>query len=476
MPGIILGDRLRSSTGKAELDEIILAPALDQGGDGKPRRIEFNGDEHLLTIGPTRSGKGRRLLTPNLVLDTDRSVVVIDPKGELAKWTWTHRKGSGNEVLALDPFGLLEEMPEVGALSTGFNPLRWLDPSGTGSVDFVDDCTSIAEAICPVESHHDPIWDEAGQDLIAGLIMYHRLIDRDSSLADVRANFSRTTDQWRDLVIGDEHTGLTREGRPCVLKASIDHDCPVLLVKLGEFADMQPEDRMLQSIIRTAKTKTRFLDSPQIAADLTKPGIDFRDLKTKPMTVYLVLPPKQLITHAKWLRLAVTGAIEALRKTERNKNRPDVLFMLDEFPQLRRMQAVETGVQLNAGYGIKFWIVVQNITQLQGIYSDNWETFTSAGALTSYAPRDPTTSEYLSKLCGERTIDVVGDSLGRGERTISVNRQRRENIMPHQFRQMRKGMMFVRLPSDRQGERLYITDAKDFMDRDDIPKAVKALS
>jgi len=174
-------------------------------------------------------------------------------------------------------------------------------------------------------------------------------------------------------------------------------------------------------------------------------------------------------------RLVISGAIEALRKS-RIGNGPDVLFMLDEFPQLGHMQTVETGVQLNAGYGIKFWIVVQNLTQLKQHYRENWETFFSAGAVTAYAPRDPTTSQELAKLSGERTIEVPSyGSSTDGKQSYSVNFQRRENIMPHEFRQMSKGRMFVRVPSDMHGERLYITHAPDFTELPDIPADVKAL-
>jgi hypothetical protein len=43
-------------------------------------------------------------------------------------------------------------------------------------------------------------------------------------------------------------------------------------------------------------------------------------------------------------------------------------------------------------------------------------------------------------------------------RSVSVGRQRRENIMPHQFEQLGKVRMFVRLPSDRYGVARYIAE------------------
>lgn len=470
MAEIDLGIPLQAKNGGSELDEIIMDPVPMRKPDGSHYRVKFDGPEHILTIGPTRSGKGRRLLAPELIYDTDRSIIVVDPKGELAKWTAAHRAQFG-EVYAVDPFGVLPaaglELP-----SSGYNPMRWLDPT---SEEFIDDATVIAEAICPVESQREPHFEQGAQEIVSGLILYHRLVNPEARLGDIRQDLGRTPAAWRDLLLGDDQ-GQTREGRPCVFMVADEREMPALWTKLGELAAISPEDRELNGFIRSAKTQTRFLDSPPVARDLARPGVDFGALKQEPATVYLVLPPLRLVTHAKWLRLVIAGAIEALRKAADRKGQPDTLIILDEFPQLGRMQSVETGVQLNAGYGIKFWIVVQNITQLQGLYEDNWETFTSAGALTAYGPRDPTTSEYLAKLSGERTIDVLGESRDhQGRHSSSISRQRRENVMPHQFEQLGKGRMFVRLPSDRHGVARYITEVADFTERDDVPSAVRDM-
>src|SRR5258708_33458164 len=111
MRGIYLGDRLRSKSGKQDLGEIMRDGVEEREPGGSVRTIEFQGPEPILTIGPTRSGKGRRLLAPNLIYDTDRSILVVDPKGELAQWTADHRARQGSEVVALDPFGVLANDP-----------------------------------------------------------------------------------------------------------------------------------------------------------------------------------------------------------------------------------------------------------------------------------------------------------------------------------------------------------------------------
>ena len=54
-------------------------------GDGKPGSLlRYAGSAHLLTIAPTRSGKGVGTVLPNL-LTAPRPVVCVDPKGENAR-------------------------------------------------------------------------------------------------------------------------------------------------------------------------------------------------------------------------------------------------------------------------------------------------------------------------------------------------------------------------------------------------------
>ena len=55
------------------------------GRDGKTGKLlRYDGPAHLLTMAPTRTGKGVGTIIPNL-LTADRSVICIDPKGENAK-------------------------------------------------------------------------------------------------------------------------------------------------------------------------------------------------------------------------------------------------------------------------------------------------------------------------------------------------------------------------------------------------------
>jgi len=410
--------------------------------------LEFPGDEHVLTIGPTRSGKGRRLLVPNLVAHPEISMLVVDPKGELAGWTARHRAAHGSEVIILDPFAALAGDGRVPHTDIGFNPLRMIDPA---SPDFVDDATGLAEALVQVEGR-EPHWSASAQDLVAGLIMQVRAeAGMAGTLRDVRTVMSIS---------------------PSVFELAVEAACganlhPAIPAKLLKFTEASG-NKELQSVISTAQTQTRFLDSPQIQASLAKPGFDFAALKQRPMTVYLVLPPARLTTHAKWLRLIIDSAIRALQRSPRNRVRPDVLFILDEFPQLGRLESVETSMALNAGYGIKIWAVVQHLNQLVAEYGSNWETFFSGGVINAFAPRDVFTSKKLEELSGFQMIERPGHSVtDEGNVTVSMNLEKREVIMAQELRAMPRGQLISFVPTD-AGQKMIFTHARDFSELADV--------
>ena len=80
------------------------------GKDGGGNWIGPADYPHVMTIAGTRAGKSSTCLKPNLLL-WPSSVLCIDPKGELAEMSATHRAAMGQNVFVLDPFG--EDPPFV---------------------------------------------------------------------------------------------------------------------------------------------------------------------------------------------------------------------------------------------------------------------------------------------------------------------------------------------------------------------------
>ena len=77
---------------------IILGRHYDDETQRVGGKIVYEGERHLLLFGPNGTGKGTRFLIPNLLSIKDRSILVIDPKGELAAVTAAYRRTAGDDV------------------------------------------------------------------------------------------------------------------------------------------------------------------------------------------------------------------------------------------------------------------------------------------------------------------------------------------------------------------------------------------
>ena len=346
----------------------------------------FDGATGLVTVGPPGSGKTTGLFIPNLA-GLNRSILIIDPKGELAEKT-AKRRAKFGPVVVLDPFGKLAGR----AVSAGFNPLAGLDPA---SKTFVPDAMHLAEGLVRIQGN-DPHWTEGGQDFVAALIMFIRI--KYGAAANLRMLRKLLT---QPCLNGD---GLNR-----TLAEMLNHKFSPIQQKAGRFA---VDSKEISSIISAAISQTRFLDTPSISDDLSKDsGFDFAEMRKKTVTVFLVLPLEEVAQHANWLRLIVAAALRSLMKNLGSNNRPPVLFLLDEFAQLGRLSEIENAMAAVRGLNIQIWPILQDLTQLQSIYGDRWETFLgTAGIITAFGPNDLTTAQYFSKRSGVTQVNITSTS------------------------------------------------------------------
>src|SRR3954464_3613834 len=267
--------------------------------NGKPGKLlRDNGPAHLLSLAPTRSGKGVGAIIPNL-LTADRSTVCTDPKGENARATY-HARSRFGPVHVLDPFGI------TGLPAAAYNPLDGLDPS---SLDLAEDAATIADALV-----HDPPgqvaeahWNEEAKALLTGLILYavcHEQPD-DRTLATVRDYLSLNPENFRGL-----------------LKLMQDSTAAGGLIARAANRHLSKADREAAGVLSSAQRHTHFLDSPRMGAVMARSDFRFAQLKDRTASVFLVLPPDRLGTYSRWLRLMVAQAITDMARSPRPTVRP----------------------------------------------------------------------------------------------------------------------------------------------------------
>ena len=359
--------------------------------------LGYTGDRHLLTVAPTRSGKGVSAIIPNLLTYTG-SAVVIDPKGENAMITAARRgqgsaaiPGLGQQVHVVDPWGI------TGLPAACFNPLDWLKPDDP---DISENAMMLADSIVIPGEGKDRFWDEEAKAILMGLLLYVALDDHERD--------TRSLARVRDIIVSGA------EAFNAVLEQMFENDNPIVSSTAARTASKAPELRA--SVMAALQSHTHFLDSPRIRASLAKSDFRFEDVKAAPTTVYLVLPSDRLNTFGRWLRLLIQQAITVNARNIAQKPPRPILFLLDEMPALGRLAMVEQAYGLMAGFGMQLWGIVQDLSQLERIYEKGWETFIgNAGVLQYFGSRDQKTAEYFSKLCGVTTIEKtsISNSIAR---------------------------------------------------------------
>ena len=353
------------------------------------RTINYGGPRHGLTCAPTRSGKGACAIIPNL-LSLNRSIIVVDPKGQNAAVTAPFRSDMTNTFL-LNPFN------EHGLGTSRFNPLAHLhidDPN------VFADVASLSEALI-ITDGKDPHWPDSARNLVSVIIL-HLLATRGDEVA---------LPQIREI-LGLPQAALVKE-----VKAMMRSPYPFISELAGQFLENTDE---IKNIVSTARTQTKFLSDPLLAHPDTGvlTGDDFRikDFKKRVSTLYLILPARHMAAYARFLRLVIVSALDQLTSVTRGIN---TLFMLDEFKTLGHLSAIENAFSLAAGYNVQLWPFIQNLSQLRDVYGETaWMDFLSGcGFIQWFAPNDDFTAEYISKRIGDYTQFVQSSSKGTSEGT-----------------------------------------------------------
>jgi len=345
---------------------------------------------HVVTVAPTGSGKGIGAVIPNL-LDYPGSALVLDVKGENAAVTARARRELGHKVFVVDPFRVTKG--ETHAFNL-------LDRINTHDPECVSESAVLADCLVIPDPKGQAHFDESARTLLQGLILHVAGLDESRRhLPEVR----------RILTAGEEVLFET------LAEMAADEKAAFGLSARAANTIMGMPDRERGSVISTAQKSTAFMDDPRIAAAVSRSDFDLANIKAELMTVYMVLPANKIGPNARFVRCFIGSVIAAITSsTTQPAHR--VAFLLDEFGQLGYMKQIEDAVSLLRGYGLAFWVFIQDLSQLKGVYP-KWQTFLANSAKTFYGTDDYDTAKYVSDSLGKATIEYETENSGQNSGT-----------------------------------------------------------
>ena len=358
--------------------------------------LRHSGPEHVLAFAPTRSGKGVSLVLPTL-LSWPHSVVVYDPKGEA--WALTsgwRKKHAGQLALRFDPAS-----PDPGVAR--FNPLEEIR---VATATEVGDAQNVATILVdPDGKGLTDHWSKTSHALLSGAILHccyaiPREQGRPATLADVVELFSdpeRPIDEVLAHMLEYPHV----RGEPHPLVAQ---EARTMLNK---------EDREMSSVLSTAVSFLTLYRDPVVARNTSRSDFHIEDLMhhRDPLSVYLVVRPSDADRLRPLVRLIATQIVRRL--TERldfADGHPvahyahRLLLLLDEFASLKRLPAIEESLAYMGGYGIKAYLIVQDLQQLLAVYGREESLLGNCHIRIAFAPNKIETAELVSKMSGQQTV------------------------------------------------------------------------
>ncbi|MEM1061497.1 MAG: type IV secretory system conjugative DNA transfer family protein [Planctomycetota bacterium] len=369
--------------------------------DGRPHRWVEGGtpigvadDRHACTIAGSRAGKGRSALVTNLLTyPPTGGVLSIDPKGDNARLTARWRaEVLGQATGVIDPFDV--SGAETQPYRTGFNPLRMLTDGPRDLL--VPNANLIADALVVSAESKDPHWDNCARAMIgSGLCLHVATHPNYEGRRDLVTVWELAADL---MVLADGSEKTCR-----VEQEMIANDAAGGAVRAAARAFYDRRGGEFSSVMSTLRKNLDWVSYDQMRTVLRDDvSVDLRDLKRRPMALYVSLPAMRMHDLSGWFRLLVQLALAAC-ESEPKRGHVPVLLMLDEFHVLGRMTAIETAIAQIAGFSVKLWIVLQDIGQLKQY--QNYETFLgNTGVLQCFGNGDFATLEYISKQLGQAQV------------------------------------------------------------------------
>jgi type IV secretion system protein VirD4 len=426
--GIVIGERYRVDRDSVAAVSFRTEDPSTWGAGGKSPLLCFDGSfgsSHGIVFAGSGGFKTTSVTVPT-ALKWGGGLVVLDPSSEVAPMVSDHRRKAGRKVIILDP----------SASGVGFNALDWIGRHGsTKEEDIVAVATWIMTDNSRSASARDDFFRASAMQLLTALIadvcLSGHTDEEDQTLRRVRTNLSEPEPQLRARL-----TNIYEQSGSDFVKENV-----------SVFVNMTPET--FSGVYANAVKETHWLSYPNYAALVSGDSFSTDDLADGGTDIFIALDLKALEAHPGLARVVIGSLLNAIY----NRNgdvKGRALFLLDEVARLGYLRILETARDAGRKYGITLTMIFQSIGQMREAYGGRDATskwFESASWISFAAINDPDTADYISKRCGDTTVEVDQTNRSSGMKGSSRSRSRqltrRPLILPHEVLRMRADEQIV---------------------------------
>jgi type IV secretion system protein VirD4 len=443
---------LHGSASWAKLEDIKKAQLLDGkglyvGGYQSNKTIHHLRDDsntHLLAFAPTRSGKGVSLILPTLLTNHEKSFFCYDIKGENFALSAGWRKLAGNRIIKLEL---------ASSESHRYNPLDEIDYDSPTFIQDVQNLSQILTASGDPKKDQFDHWISKARNVLTGLIIYAK--EDPSRTANLYEIGNLLTDSEKDQEETIAH----------LLETTQHRDAKFIFTSLANTPEKERG-----SIISTLEKSFELFRDPIVRENTSTSDFTINDLVNgdEPCSLYFIVQPNDLDRLSTMVRVFVTQLLNKLicgmefeGGTSQQKNKHQLILMLDEFASMRYMPVVEEGLAFIAGYGVRAYLIVQDLDQIHKYYGRENGVIGNCHTQIAFAPNTNNTAEYLSKQLGKQTIirkKVSKTTGGKTSKNYSKEEVGRDLLTPDETRRLQ--MIDLENKSHKGGETLIMQSGK----------------
>lgn len=408
----------------------ILTQNVSIGFDGRKHRRNLN----TLVIGGSGAGKTRFFAKPN-VMQANTSLIILDPKGEIARDEGHLLEEHGYVVKVLDLINMNR--------SHCYNPFVYLKNDN----DVQKLVSNIFKATTPKgSSSSDPFWDTAASMLLLALVFY--------------LWYEAPTDEQNfPMVMELLRAGEVKEDDDSyispldILFNQLEVDVPSHIA-VKYYRDYRSGSaKTLKSIQITLASRLEKFNLESLASLTQTDELELDKIGERKTALFAIIPDND--TSFNFLvSVLYTQLFQQLFYTADYKYGGSlpvpVHFLMDEFANVSLPDDFEKILSVMRSRQVSVSIILQNLAQLKALFEKQWESIVgNCDEFLYLGGNEQSTHKYVSELLGKETIDMntYGKSTGHsGSYSTNYQLNGRELMTPDEVRLLdnRYAILFIR--------------------------------
>ena len=373
----------------------ILTQNVSIGYDGRKHRRNLN----TIVIGGSGAGKTRFYAKPN-VMQANTSLIILDPKGEIARDEGHLLEKKGYIVKVLDLINMER--------SHCYNPFVYLRSDN----DVQKLVTNIFKATTPKGSQsNDPFWDTAASMLLLSLVFYLWY-----EAPEDEQNFPMVMEMLRAGEVKEDDDSFVSPLDILFNQLEIENPNHIALKYYRDYHSGSA--KTLKSIQITLASRLEKFNLASLASLTQTDELELDKIGERKTALFAIIPDND--TSFNFLvSMLYTQLFQQLFFTADHiyggRLQINVHFLMDEFANVSLPDDFDKILSVMRSREVSVSIILQNLAQLKALFEKQWESIVgNCDEFLYLGGNEQSTHKYVSELMGKETIDMntYGKSTG----------------------------------------------------------------